>query len=330
MFDFDKGTEVPSKYLGAEKKTAILYEGERYMLKLPHPLENKTVRQFEGQASYKNNQFSEHIGSSIFRACGIDAQETALGYFTDDAGKRKIVVGCKDFTQDGGTLYEFSALKNTVKHDKVLSENIEDVYEIIGNSPFITNQQAVIAGFWNMFVIDALLGNRDRHLGNWGLLEKHGEFKLAPVYDCGSSLDAWLEDEEMQKLMLTASPQIKNNSYNVRSCYSINGKRIFYHEIFKTPPDDLRAAIARIVPRIDMAQIHAIVDATPEMSDVRKQYLKQALDLRYREILLPALKRELAQEQKPSLMETLRENAERAKAHNQELPPPKGRNDFDR
>ena len=209
MLNFDKGTELPSKYLGAEKKTAILYEGERYMLKLPHPFDNKTVRPFEGAASYKNNQYSEYIGSSIFRACGIEAQEAFLGHYTDDTGKRKIVVGCKDFTQDGGALYEFSALKNTVKHDEVLSENIEDVYAIINNSHFIKDKQAVIDGFWDMFVVDALIGNRDRHLGNWGMLEKDGEFRLAPVYDCGSSLNAWLEDDEMQKLLTTASPQLK-------------------------------------------------------------------------------------------------------------------------
>ena len=147
MLDFDKGIELPSKYLGAEKKIAILYEGHRYMIKLPHPLENKTVRQFEGQASYKNNQYSEYIGSNIFRVCGLKAQEAFLGYYTDDAGKRKIVVGCKDFTEDGSVLYEFSALKNTVKHDKVLGENIEDVYEIIKDSPFIENKTATINGF---------------------------------------------------------------------------------------------------------------------------------------------------------------------------------------
>ena len=288
MLDFDQGTQLPSKYLGAEKKTAIVYGGVKYMLKLPHPRENKAVKRFEGEASYKNNQYSEHIGSSIFRACGIDAQETALGYYTDDAGKRKVVVGCKDFTQDGSTLYEFSALKNAVKHDQVLSESIEDVYEIIESSPFIKDKQAIIGGFWDMFVIDALIGNRDRHLGNWGLLEKDGEFQLAPVYDCGSSLDAWLEDDEMQKILTLTKSQLKNNSYNVRSCYSINDKRIVYHEIFQNPPEDLAQAIKRIVPQIDMTKIHAIVDATPAMPDIRKSYLKKALDVRHEEILLPA------------------------------------------
>ena len=42
--------------------------------------------------------------------------------------------------------------------------------------------------FWLMFLFDAILGNRDRHGGNWGFVKKNGVTKLAPVFDNGSSL----------------------------------------------------------------------------------------------------------------------------------------------
>lgn len=44
--------------------------------------------------------------------------------------------------------------------------------------------------FWNMFIVDAFIGNWDRHNGNWGFLYNIStdEITLAPVYDCGSSL----------------------------------------------------------------------------------------------------------------------------------------------
>ena len=44
--------------------------------------------------------------------------------------------------------------------------------------------------FWNVFVVDALLGNFDRHNGNWGFLydDSAKEASLAPIYDCGSCL----------------------------------------------------------------------------------------------------------------------------------------------
>ena len=40
-----------------------------------------------------------------------------------------------------------------------------------------------------------------------------------------------------------------------------------------------------------MNTIRGIVDSTPMMSEIRKEYLKKALNMRYEKILLPALKR---------------------------------------
>ena len=44
--------------------------------------------------------------------------------------------------------------------------------------------------FWDVFVVDALLGNFDRHNGNWGFLfdEITGESSIVPIYDCGNCL----------------------------------------------------------------------------------------------------------------------------------------------
>ena len=44
-----------------------------------------------------------------------------------------------------------------------------------------------------------MLGNFDRHNGNWGFLvnEKEGLIKLAPVYDCGSCLYPQLDEKKM-------------------------------------------------------------------------------------------------------------------------------------
>jgi len=91
MIDFNKGKEVFNKFRGSEVKTTILFEGEVYMIKYPDPVRDK-----KNKLSYMNNQFSEHIGSRIFKACGINSQETAMRYFTTKNGKKKIVVGCKD------------------------------------------------------------------------------------------------------------------------------------------------------------------------------------------------------------------------------------------
>ena len=291
MVNFDVGERKFNKFLGSEKKDTVLLDGITYMIKYPDPIRELKRKDI---ISYKNNQYSEYIGSSIFASCGITAQETVLGYFTDKTtGKRKTVVGCKDFTQNGGTLYEIDKLSNPIAPDEgQLATTIENVNRIIDETELITDKKAIKDGFWNMFVVDALIGNKDRHFGNWGIIEKDGDVSFAPVYDCGSSLSALLEDGEMAEL-LEAPVLFKSEEYNIASVYNMNGQRIRYHEIFKNPPDDLAKAIIRTVPKIDMAEISVIVDSTPHMSDTRKEYLKQALDMRYRQFLAPALKRTL-------------------------------------
>jgi len=286
MIDFDKGLERLSNYGGSERKGAIEYDGKLYMIKFPDRARAKRTK-----LSYINNQYSEHIGCRIFKACGFETQETELGYYTDYKGTRKIVVGCKDFTQEGETLYEFARLgKIIIGSDRAFATALESIDEIIDNHKLIEDKEGIRAQFWDMFVIDALLGNKDRHLGNWGLLEKEGKLKFAPIYDCGSTLSP-LYDEDMMEKMLVDSTEFRNKEYNVASCYKMNGKKIIYHEIFQNPPKYLKEAIERIVPEINMDVIYEIVDSVEIMPEIRKEYLKRALDLRYNEIIEPAFKR---------------------------------------
>lgn len=121
-------------------------------------------------------------------------------------------------------------------------------------------------------------------------MEKNGVIRFAPIYDCGSSLGALFSDDKMCEI-LKDDTTFKNTEYNVKSCYSLKGKRIFYHEIFRSPTKELEGAIKRMIPLIDMNIIHSIVNTTDIMSDIRKEYLIRALNMRYSEILLPAHRR---------------------------------------
>ena len=113
MIDFNTGKEILNRFFGSEKKTTVLYNNRIYMIKYPDP-----VRQRNNLLSYMNNQFSEYIGCNIFSSCGINAQETTLGYFADKNGNNRTVVGCVDFTQHGGTLHEFNKLCNQIMIDE--------------------------------------------------------------------------------------------------------------------------------------------------------------------------------------------------------------------
>ena len=61
-------------------------------MKFPDP-----VREKNKHISYINNAYSEYIGSSIFKICGFDVQNTILGIYNYN-GKEKCVCACEDFT----------------------------------------------------------------------------------------------------------------------------------------------------------------------------------------------------------------------------------------
>ena len=100
MIDFNKGKERLNKFSGSEKKTTVFYDNILYMLKFSDPVRGSKLK---GVLSYKNNQYSEHIGSSIFRACGFEVQETILGYslgaLLDDDEMEKLMTNDNIFIQ---------------------------------------------------------------------------------------------------------------------------------------------------------------------------------------------------------------------------------------
>lgn len=290
MINFNNEKEIPNTFFGgSEQKRAYEIDGKIYMVKFPDP-----VRQKKNELSYMNNQFSEYIGCHIFHALDIPSQNTFLGEFYTETGKRKIVVACENFCTNGYSLMEFSKLARAAasSHDKFPRE-LEFVTKTIDEMAFGTKEdkKSFKEQFWDMFVVDTLIGNSDRHLDNWGFLVKGNYMRFAPIYDCGSALSPLIEEDTMAA-NLEDETAFTNLEYNVKSAYRFQGKRLFYHEIYKNPPQSLKEAVVRIVPKINVAFLSAaIIRTTPEMSEIRKEYLSKALMIRYDRILLPSFKR---------------------------------------
>ena len=103
--------------------------------------------------------------------------------------------------------------------------------EVMEESKMI-NSTEVKEKFWDMFVVDSLIGNTDRHNGNWGFLlnKKNGEISFASIYDCGSCLNPMLEDVELENISDT---EVKNLAINCYSCLKENGKKINYMSYIK-------------------------------------------------------------------------------------------------
>lgn len=280
MLDITNYKQELNDYGGSELKATYIIEGKKYMVKMPDPIRKKTLN-----LSYMNNQFSEYIGCHIFESVGIPVQETMLVKLNKD-GKEKIAVACKDFLEDGESLIEVSNVSLSLSTEKKFKISIEDVYEIIEkvSNNYNLDSQKLIDDFWDMFVVDALIGNTDRHFGNWGFIKKGNNISFAPVYDCGSSLHPLLSEEEQIKLM-NDTVSFKSASYNLASVYTLNDKKVFYHEIFKNPPSDLKDAIKRIVPKIDKDKIDDIISNTEGLTETQKDYYFNDIMFRKEEIL---------------------------------------------
>ncbi len=274
MIDFTECVEELNNYKGSEKKKTLVYDNKKYLVKFPDPIREKNKN-----ISYINNAFSEYVGSNIFRLIGFKTQNTILGkYFYN--GKEKIVCGCEDFTDNNNILYEFESLALSTNPDKKIGTELEDILEVIDESKMIDTVDTK-EKFWDMFLIDSIIGNTDRHNGNWGFIlnNKTKEITFAPIYDCGSCLNPMLEDKEMEKLN---EAELKNLTINCYSCIKENGKKINYITYIKSMKnEECNRAICRMFEKIDINEINRFIDEIQYMSDTRKQFYKKIIKLRY-------------------------------------------------
>ncbi len=185
-------------YAGANgNKISIIHEGKQYMLKFPPaPTKNKNI-------SYTNGCFSEYLGCQIYKIIGIPVQETILGTY-QVKGKEKIVVACRDFTRPGVVLQDFASIKNQIidSEQNGYGTELTDILQTFEEQTAM-DSGAVFERFWDMFIVDALIGNWDRHNGNWGFLydTETDAITLAPVYDCGSCLYPQADDKIMEDIL---------------------------------------------------------------------------------------------------------------------------------
>lgn len=290
VIDFTKCEINKFRYYGGRNggKICIVYNDEEYMLKFPALIEKSEEHE------YTNSCISEYICCHILQTLGLNVQQTLLGTYKLN-GKEKVVVACKDFTGYGKVFRQFAELKNSqIETSKngygtELSEVIEtielqQIYDVNKLKDF----------FWDMFIADCLVGNFDRHNGNWGFLidEKSKEVEIAPIYDCASCLYPQLSDSRIAEI-IDLKDEIDARIYTFpNSALKENDIKINYYEyITSLKNQDCNNALKRIVPLIDMNKINKIIDETEYISDLRKEFYKRIINERYNKILKLAYER---------------------------------------
>ena len=304
MIDFTKcPIDKTANYGGSDQKKGVIYNKKRYMLKYADKV--KEEKRNVLNSSYSNSVFSEHICCSILKELGFSVQNTLLG--TIDLQKRdgtietKPVVACENFVPNGYELVEFKNIESSVlavKPGKV--PRLSDIYEVFYHeNEYFDNETGLEAMFfyWQEFVLDALLGNFDRHANNWGYLvnKETGKMSYAPIYDCGSCLYPQLADDALEQILNNpAEIDMRIEKFPTAALMLDDGKKAVYKEILlKTENQECLKAILETVPKIDFTIIDRVINAAP-ISEIRKTFYSTMLRHRFERILMPAYERVLS------------------------------------
>lgn len=297
LIDFNGFQQNQRMYGGtAGRKMGITYEGKEYLLKFPGNLREKNMKNIN--LSYSNSPVCEYIGSKIYEMLGIPVHNTILG-----TRNGKTVVACEDFLEKEDRLYEFDKIKVTFEPHFLDSNGNEtngvgvDLYEImmtIQEHPFLQDVPGVKEHFWNMFVVDALIGNTDRNNSNWGIiLRKDGSKEIAPVYDNGNCFNSKWDDKKMQIVMEDAD-KMEAEAYKARRCiFELHGKRVNpYHIMERMEYVDCSNAVSRLTPKIgnQMCKIKEMINEIPILSEIQKNFFIRMIEYRYENVLLNCAK----------------------------------------
>ncbi|PSM51308.1 hypothetical protein CBLAS_1040 [Campylobacter blaseri] len=279
MIDFSDCTIKYTKiYDGLNgKKLAIFYKDELYMLKFPK--DNHIT------GGYASSTINEHISSKIFKSLGFETQDTILGYYDD-----KVVVACKDFEIGRNRLFNFGKIKNSVlsvSGSSFSDTDLDETLKIIDEQKLI-DKDRLKEFYWDMFIADTFIANFNRHNENWGILvnEQNDTCKIAPIYDCGSSLYPKLNNQDIQKYLSHKGSFNDLILNQTTSAVTRFGKKTNPQNfLFSNLNNDILMSLKKINLNINLEKINRIIDEIEIISSDRKEFYKKVIKER-KEIIL--------------------------------------------
>ena len=149
--------------------------------------------------------------------------------------------------------------------------------------------------FIGYVMLDAWIGNQDRHHENWGALRVAGTLHLAPTFDHGASLARQLTDEERRKRL-----ESKDHGYQVET-FAARASSAFYADAAQLNAMrtlDVWRAFSRVSPQATMiwlnrlesigeAQVRRILEGIPphRCSAITRDFTSKLLDINRNRIL---------------------------------------------
>lgn len=224
VVNFNEYKKIPLELGGALPKIAIWYKDNVYMIK-----EGKLKNNI-----YQKSYIAEYISAKLANKIGIECQEVILGIYDD-----KPVCGCRLFTQGSFKIHPYKDIRDSSLYTNVdrSGYELQEVIKVISNyKNFTINSEEHLDRFMLMTCFDALIGNSDRHWGNWGFIGNLKEYvSLSPLYDNGNSMASFLSEKKIKKaLNLSDEAFIKQFVIDTPiSQIKLNKDRQSFYNIFK-------------------------------------------------------------------------------------------------
>ena len=160
------------------------------MLKKAWIIENSTRYLLKG--GYKNEAmqpFNEVLASEICRRLGFHHVEYTLDIYKDT-----VVSKCPCFiTKDTELITCYQIRNDMIRHDSI--EDYEDYIKVLEEHG-LSNARIEME---NMYILDFLIMNEDRHLNNFGVIRDVNTLtwvSMAPIFDNGQSLNLLYYDSD--------------------------------------------------------------------------------------------------------------------------------------
>lgn len=279
LIDFSEYPSSNVQYGGSERKEAILVSNSS--------TRSEYILKYRKRTPFgmRNNHLSEYLGSRIFALLGYPAQTVFLGTRHGEE-----VVACKSFVEEGEQFVPFNDVgESTLDSDKESYQyDYEDIMRMLHDNSKLTDVAETISMFWEMFVVDALLGNFDRHGMNWGFIKRNNTYTLAPVFDNGSCLYPNLTDEDEMAAIMASPVETARRVYAFpTSQIKLHGKKSSYFEVINSLAyDECNRALVEVMERVDIRRIENLVGEVPQISDRHKEFYLHMIRARYEGILV--------------------------------------------
>ena len=228
VFDWPR---VGDEQLGTKPKRWLMHPttGERWLLKYV----TYSTRS-DGSGYQKGDDWAERIANGVAQKLRLPAARTELA--VEFSGEEphlgiisKSVLAVPDAA--GASAEELipgnELLASPVTADARASYTVEAVERALRSvQPSSDSPQGFTA--WDVFVgylvLDALIGNTDRHEENWAAIASSSERRLAPTFDHASSLGFLLSDEQRQQRLVTADRGFTPEGFADRAKSQFAGK----------------------------------------------------------------------------------------------------------